>query len=423
MDGVSTDARRADADGAAAIAGRGLAATTAAIGGVHTAISGRVFSLTNSRAAPVQVVVDGISKGVYLAVGGGARAASYAAGRVLGEVATRRTRTADYRRLADRPHSDVVVGALNGMWGDSLARWRNPLALAMTVRVDGRDVAPTAATLRAAFPQPSGDVVVFLHGLCETERAWWAHAERHYDDRGSSHGSRLAAETAASPVYLRYNSGLHVSDNGEQLATLLTALLERWPVEVTRLTLIGHSMGGLVIRSACWHGEERDEPWVRLVQRVVYLGTPHLGAPLEVAAAAAGVTLRKLPETRPLADALASRSVGIKDLRYGDMRRDDWADIDDADAWRAEPTTCAPLLTTAEHYYIGATLSRDRDHLLARTIGDALVTFPSASGKGTRRELPLDADRGRHLGRLHHLDLLNHPRVWTQLRGWLVDES
>src|SRR5271170_1591623 len=102
MEGLSADARRSDADGAAAIAGRGIAATAAAVGEVHTAISGRVFSLADSRAVPVQVVVDGISKGVYIAVGGGARAASYAAGLVLGEIATRRTRAADYRRLADR---------------------------------------------------------------------------------------------------------------------------------------------------------------------------------------------------------------------------------------------------------------------------------------------------------------------------------
>jgi pimeloyl-ACP methyl ester carboxylesterase len=425
MGGVTTDDRhtdvKTDANAAAAIAGRGLAATTAAIGDLHAAISARVFSLTGRPAAPVRVVHDGISKGVYAAVGGGARAASYAAGQVVAAVATRRARTADYLRLADRPRSDIVVGALNGAWGDSFTRWRNPLALTMTVRVDGHDVAPTAAGLRDAYPQRSGDLVVFLPGLCETERAWWVRAEDHYADRTSSHGSRLAAETGAVPVYLRYNTGLHISDNGEQLATLLTELVAHWPVEVTRLTLIGHSMGGLVIRAACCHGQERDEPWVGLVRRVVYLGAPHLGAPLEVAATAAGVALRKLPETRPLAAALASRSVGIKDLRYGDVRPTDWADIRDPDAWRAEPAHCAPLLETAEHYYIGATLSRDQDHFVARMIGDALVTFPSASGKGPRRELALDVDRGRHLGGLHHFDLLNHPRVWALMRDWLVE--
>ncbi len=423
FDGACNDPRRSDAIATAAIAGRGLAATTATIGEVHTAISERVFSLTGPQAGAIGVLVGGISKGVYAVVGGGIRVASYAAGHVVGEVTTRRCHSEDYLRLADRPRSNVVVGALNGAWGDRLARWQNPLALTMTVRAGGRDVALTAPGLRTAFARPSHDLVVFVHGLCETERAWWMKADEHYGDSDSSHGSRLAAEAGATPVYLRYNTGLHVSANGEQLAALLSDLVAHWPVEVTRLTLVGHSMGGLVIRSSCCHGRRGDEPWVDLVRRVVYLGTPHLGAPLEMAAVAAGVALRKLPETRPLAGALASRSVGIKDLRYGDVRPEDWADVIDPDALRPEPTDCAPLLDTAEHYYIGATLSRDQDHVIARTIGDALVTFPSASGKGARRALPLRAERGRHLGRLHHLDLLNHPRVWRQLRDWLIERD
>jgi len=408
---------------AAAIAGRGIAATAAAIGDVHAAISRRVFTATGRPAEPVRLVHDGLTRGVYAAVGGGARVASYAAGQVVGAVATQRNRTADYLRLTDRPRSAAVVGALNGAWGDTFARWHNPLALEMTVRLGGCDVEPTADELRATFPQSTGDLVVFLHGLCETERAWTSRAEEHYADRASTHGSRLAAVSGATPIYLRYNSGLHISDNGEQLAMLLDQLVAAWPVPVTRLTLVGHSMGGLVIRSACLLAQEAELSWVDLVRRVVYLGSPHLGAPLEVAATAAGIALRKLPETRPLASALASRSVGIKDLRYGDVRPSDWADVRDPDAWRAEPADCAPLLETAEHYYIGATLSHDRDHIVARMIGDALVTFPSASGKGPTRELALDVDRGRHLGGLHHFDLLNHPRVWELLREWLVDNT
>jgi hypothetical protein len=132
------------------------------------------------------------------------------------------------------------------------------------------------------------------------------------------------------------------------------------------------------------------------------------------------VALRKLPETRPLADALASRSVGIKDLRYGDVRPSDWSDIRDPDAWRQPPAACVPLLETAEHFYIGATLTREQDHVVARMIGDALVTFPSASGASPTRQLAFEVDRGRHLGGLNHFDLLNHPRVWKVLESWLT---
>jgi pimeloyl-ACP methyl ester carboxylesterase len=412
-----------DAKAAAAIAGRGLAATATAIGDVHAAIAHRVFKVTGRPATPVRLMHNGISRGVYAAIGTGARVAASAAGQVVGVVNAERGRGASYVRLADRPRGDAVVGALNGAWGDTFARWRNPLALTMSVRLDGHDVPLNPESLRATFPQASADVVVFLHGLCETERAWWLRSEQHYGERRSTHGSRIAARTGASPVYLRYNTGLHISDNGEQLAALLAELVAHWPVEVARLTLVGHSMGGLVIRSACCQALEAEEEWVGLVRRILYLGSPHLGAPLEVAATAAGAALQRLPETNPLATALASRSVGIKDLRYGDIRPVDWADIRDPDAWRQEPAECAPLLESAEHFYIGATLTRDQDHIVARMIGDALVTFPSASGSGPRRQLAFDIDRGRHLGGLHHFDLLNHPRVWEVVREWLGDSA
>jgi pimeloyl-ACP methyl ester carboxylesterase len=166
------------------------------------------------------------------------------------------------------------------------------------------------------------------------------------------------------------------------------------------LTLIGHSMGGLVIRAACHRAVADQRPWLPRVRRIVYLGSPHLGAPLEMAANRVGVALGKLPETKALSDALASRSVGIKDLRYGDVR---------------------PLLDSATHYYIGVTIGRRNDTVAARVIGDALVPWSSASGTGRRRRLALDVDRGRHLGGLHHFDLLNHPRVYAVLQDWLTE--
>ena len=112
--------------------------------------------------------------------------------------------------------------------------------------------------------------------------------------------------------------------------------------------------------------------------------------------------------------------MGIKDLRYGDVRAADWADLD-LDGLRPEPTDCAPLLETATHFHVGVTLSRRPDHPVARVLGDAFVTWPSASGVNPRRNLGLVADYGRHLGGLHHFDLLNHPRVYAVLRDWLVD--
>lgn len=377
------------------LAGRGLAATTGLIRDTHVAIARRAFTLSGPAARPAHVAHDVISKSVYGVVGGGMRAAGALAGHVA---ATK----------AKSPPNGAVVGALNGAWGDRLVQWSSPLAMRMSLRpADHDDV--------------SGDVALFVHGLCETDASWRLGAREHYGDAHSTHGERLRRDCGLTPLYLSYNSGRHVCDNGDDLADLIGRVVDEWPVPLTRLTLIGHSMGGLVIRAACHRATTDELPWLPLVERIVYLGSPHLGAPLEVAATALGVALRKLPETRPLADALASRSAGIKDLRFGDIRAEDWAEIADVDAWRAEPTECTPLIESATHYYIGATIGRRNDTVAARVIGDALVPWASASGGGKRRRLSLDVDRGRHLAGLHHFDLLNHPRVYAVLRDWLTD--
>jgi pimeloyl-ACP methyl ester carboxylesterase len=384
---------------------------------LHVSIARRAFRASGPPARPAQLIHDGISKTVYAAVSTGLRAAAHATGLALG---TRAAADPSYRRFSERPKGNVALGALNGAWGDWLDRTRSPLALPMTARYDGRDVPPTHDGIAAAYQGTTGDVAVWLHGLCETDASWRLKAFDHYGDPRSTHGERLRHVARLTPVYVRYNTGLHISANGRSLDELLTQLVEAWPVPITRLTLIGHSMGGLVIRSAAAHGCTNGSPWVPLAKRVVYLGSPHLGAPLEIGAATATRALRRLPETKPLADALASRSAGIKDLRYGDVLEADWSDVVDLDAPRPEPANCAPLLDGAEHYFVGATIGARHDTPVARILGDALVPFASASGTGPRRTLGLDVDRGRHLGGLHHFDLLNHPRVYAVLREWLA---
>jgi hypothetical protein len=411
---------------AAGVAGRGLTETTAVIRDTHAAVARRVFTVTGRgrpRPTPARLLHDGISRGVYAAVELGMKATVAAAGQGAAVAAELRgvRRGDDYVPIGDTRRGGVVVGAINGAWGDRLAVADNPLALTMTVRQGRHDVPISAEGLARAFPDASGDVTVWLHGLCETEQAWWLGAADAWGDPRSSHGRRLQEMIGATPVYIRYNTGRHISDNGEDLCDLLGRLVELWPVPVTSLTLVGHSMGGLVVRSACCHAEIDGAEWARKVATIVYLGSPHLGAPLEVGAAAVRRWLGRLPETEPLGRALASRSVGIKDLRHGLIRADDWAGID-LEAWLPEPEECAPLLPSATHFYIGATITESQQAIAARVLGDALVTWPSASGRNKRRDLALEIDRGKHLGRLHHFDLLNHPRVWEVLRSWLVTE-
>jgi pimeloyl-ACP methyl ester carboxylesterase len=220
-------------------------------------------------------------------------------------------------------------------------------------------------------------------------------------------------------VHLRYNTGLRISDNGRRLAELLDELAAGWPAPVEEIALVGHSMGGLVARSACHYGNAAEARWVESVRHVFCLGTPHLGAPLEKAANVAGWALTRIPETRPLASIVNRRSVGIKDLRFGSCVEEDWCDCD-PDEFLNDRCNEVPFLETATYYFVGATLTRDARHPLAHLVGDLLVQFSSASGEGRRRRIPFEISNGRHFGGLTHFDLLNHPDVYEQIRAWIA---
>jgi pimeloyl-ACP methyl ester carboxylesterase len=377
-----------------------LADAVGGIAGVHRAIAARVFRHTGPGARPVQLGHDAITAGVYASV----RAAVRLAGAGIG-------RAAPARELSSTPGGSRVLGVLNGLRGDAFERDGSPLRQAMAARVAGAPVAPEREALAAAFPDATPRLVVFLHGLMETERSW------RYGG-GETYGSRLARDLRRTPVDVRYNSGRHISENGRSLAALLERLVDDWPVEVSELALVGHSMGGLVARSACHVAREDGMAWVGRVRHVVSLGSPHMGAPLAHAVVVAGAALHAVPETRPLGNLLRRGSAGIRDLRGGSLVDEDWRGRD-PHALRAAACREVPLLDGANHCFVAATVTRSARHPVGRLVGDALVLEPSASGRGRTRRIPFHAEHGMHVGGAHHRALLNHPEVYERLREWL----
>jgi pimeloyl-ACP methyl ester carboxylesterase len=409
--------RRDEVQGAAELARLTLTGGARRVREVHQGVADRVFHAVGPVGRPVQLwhdVVAGISyAGVGLGLGLGARAVGRAAaGRASG------------RDLDQERGGRVVLGVLNGAHGDLLQRAAPGLDLGMTVRVAGRAVPLEAAALRDAFPAATGRLVVFLHGLTETEDSWRYGAEKHHGRADVTYGSLLQADLGLTPVHLRYNTGRHISENGRALAALLADLVDAWPEEVQDLVLIGHSMGGLVARSALHQacsGTTEAQAWTYLVRDTVTLGSPHLGAPLERGVHRLAMQLARLPETRPLARVLALRSVGIKDLRHGALVEDDWAGRD-LDGPTTSPPTHVPLHDGARHFVVLATLSPNPAGRLADLVGDLLVQPRSALGDtGDDDRLAFPADHVERLGGLHHFDLLDHPRVYAHIRRWLMD--
>jgi pimeloyl-ACP methyl ester carboxylesterase len=379
-----------------------LARATGGIGSIQSAISSRVFRAVGPGALLVRPIHEGITRATYRGLGAGTRAVGIAAGAMAGRrrgEAISRTRT-----------GSAVIAAITGLTGDALEEQGSPLAQPMALRVGGEPVPLEPPALAGAFPDAGPHVVVFLHGLMETEFSWGA---------TETYGTRLERELGCTPVYVRYNSGLHISQNGRCLSELMDGLVDAWPVEVERIALVGHSMGGLVARSACHRGAEDGAAWAGLVRQSVSLGTPHMGAPLEQAVHFLSAGLAGLPETRPFANFLRRRSGGIRDLRQGSLVDDDWRDCD-PDALRAAACAELPLLEGATHCFVSATITRSHRHPLGRLLGDTLVLRPSARGRSRTRRIPFEDEYGMHLGGASHFALLNHPAVYEQLRAWLA---
>jgi pimeloyl-ACP methyl ester carboxylesterase len=379
------------------------------VGGIalmHRGISGRVFWALGPTGRVVRWAHDSISGAVFDALGATTRAAARAGERAVDATGVRGP------ALSATARGATLFGALNGLIGDALEREGSQLHQPMAVRVGGRAVAPTTEALASAFPDASSRVVVFLHGLMETEFAWSLGG-------GDTYGARLRRDLGCTPVFVRYNSGRHVSQNGRSLDELLEALVAAWPVEVAELVLVGHSVGGLVARSAGHQAAERNADWVGRVRHVVSLGTPHMGAPLAQVVHYASAALYALPETRAFAAFLRRRSAGIRDLRQGSLVDEDWSDRD-PDALRSAVCREVPLLDGVTHCFVSATLTRSARHPLGRLLGDTLVLVPSASGRSRARRIPFRDEDGTHVGHVHHLALLNHPLVYEQLREWLA---
>jgi pimeloyl-ACP methyl ester carboxylesterase len=380
-----------------------------AIRDMHLGIAERAFRGVGPAGRPVQVLHDALSRRAYDTIGSGAALLGRAA-----DVGIERQGIGQDVVLSRTPGGSAIIGALNGLMGDRLERSQSDLHQPTSVRISGEAVALDARSLATAFPDASGRLVVFLHGLMGTEFYWaWGGA-----DPTDTYGARLAADLGCIPIYLRYNTGLHISENGRSVAALLEQLVQAWPVEVQEIALVGHSMGGLIARSACHVGSESGRPWIDCVRHVISLGTPHLGAPLEQAAHVASVALHALPETRMLGAFLRRRSAGIRDLRHGSLVDEDWRGRD-PNALRAAACKEVPLLEGATHCFVSATITDSPHHPLGRLLGDILVLAPSATGQGRTRRIPFDAEYGHHVSPAHHLALLNHPEVYERLRGWL----
>ncbi len=314
------------------------------------------------------------------------------------------------------PGREAVLAALNGVMGDRLLAQDNPLAQRMELRLAGQALPmDRPAPLRERLAGASPHLLLLAHGLCMNDTQWLRN--------GHDHGAFLAQAIGCTPVYLRYNSGLHTSINGRELAGQLERLVLQWPA-LESITVLGHSMGGLLARAAVFYGRQMGHRWPTQLKHLIFVGTPHHGAPLERAGHGVDVLLSASPFTLPFTRLGMLRSAGITDLRHGHVLDDDWQGRGRFDSPH-DHRVPLPLPEGVACFAVAATLAPQRGLLAERLTGDGLVPLRSALGQHDEpaRRLVFARDSQRTVYRTGHLELLSSAVVAQQLVQWLAPSA
>ena len=290
--------------------------------------------------------------------------------------------------------ANLSVGLLNGIVGDFLDKDNNGLAVQMQFYANEKPFTISKENIETVHKKISSKVCILIHGLTNDETIWnFANTDK------QNYGTYLQNDFDYTPFYIRYNTGLHISENGKQFSQLIENLVQNYPVDIDEIVIIAHSMGGLVTRSACYYAPLQNAHWTEKISKLFFIGTPHLGAPLEKFGNALTHLLKTIPVsyTKIAGDVINLRSAGIKDLRYGYLTDEDWKE-QHPDELLKNNKKVIPLLDDVDYYLITGTLTEDSD-------------------------LPFDLNNHKEFAGLAHLKLVDSMDVYEQIKVWIPQKS
>jgi pimeloyl-ACP methyl ester carboxylesterase len=312
--------------------------------------------------------------------------------------------------------ADQGVSVLNGAVGDKLQN--TPLGIEMNFYEDGAVVSLDKDNLSIKYQKPDKiafpKICLLIHGLTHNETAW------EFKDK-SDYGSRLAQDLQYTPFYLRYNTGLHISDNGKSLAAILEKLYQNYPIAIEEICIIAHSMGGLLTHSACHYAQESGLQWVKKVKNIFLLATPHLGSYLERLANIVTNILEQVPnwQTRLVGKAINLRSAGIKDLRFGYIREDDWKNKKPDEILENNKIPIQKR-SDVSYYVISGRLTQEEKHWISQLFGDILVSTESATARSKNEdEFNFSPENHHEFANTDHIELSTMPEVYEKIKNWL----
>ena len=307
---------------------------------------------------------------------------------------------------------EAIRSVLNGIIGDYLEKKENPLKITMQFRHRAKAIPLNGKSLEETYPNFNGKILLMVHGSCMNDIQWTR--------KEHNHGAALAKELDKTPIYLHYNSGRHISTNGKEFNELLEELVQHWPVPIEELVIIAHSMGGLVSRSALHYGEQQKKLWTKYLKKIIFLGTPHHGAPLERAGNFLDIVLEAIPYSKPFARLGKIRSAGVTDLRYGNLIDEDWQN-NDRFKMLGDQRQNIPIPDQVECYCIAGIAGNTTASVSSQLLGDNMVSVKSALGqhKDPTKNLHLKKKNTWIVYESNHSELLSNPKIYTKIKSWI----
>ena len=356
---------------------------------------------------PIQHLITHIASITYKNIRWSTRFIGNAADKALGKFAS------VIGEIEATDKKEATRSVLNGVIGDYLVKTENPLQINMQFRNQTKAINLDIESLAKAYSTINGKILLMVHGSCMNDIQWTRNDH--------NHGTSLAEELHKTPIYLHYNSGLHISTNGKRFNALLEDLVLNWPVPVEELNIIAHSMGGLVARSALHYGLQQESLWVKHLKKIVFLGTPHHGSPLEQAGNYLDAVLEAVPYAKPFARLGKIRSAGVTDLRYGNLLDEDWQNQDRFKIQRDKRQNVL-LPKNVECYSIAAVTGKASKSRSSLLLGDNMVSVKSALGqhKNPDKNLYFKKKNTYISYESKHLDLLNNPKIYKKIKKWMA---
>jgi len=275
--------------------------------------------------------------------------------------------------LKDDSHHTVPI--LNGLMGDTMAEKGNNALINMSFRFKSRDVEVENLKDHFDFTKYNGKVVLVIHGLMNDESIWQSEA----NEKTQRLGSLLEKEDKANFLYIRYNTGLHISENGRTFSDLIQQFINKYP-SANELVIISHSMGGLVTRSAGYYADIQKQSWIKQLKKVFLIGVPNEGSYVAKVAYMTQYFFRKIDpsENDSVAKFFDVRSNGIKDLSFGYLTDEDWLNAKDGNERNIETSKVYPLPDVDYYLIAGTVADKKKRSRIFTFFGDGLVEKESA---------------------------------------------